>query len=48
MDKYIYFFQLLYLRVVSMLFSTSDFRHAVCTPTMVLLSQVLGQVGING
>lgn len=37
-------FQLLYLRIVSMLFSTSDFKHAVCTPAMVLLSQVLAQV----
>ena len=37
-------FQLLYLRIVSMLFSTSDFRHAVCTPAMVLLAQVLAQV----
>ena len=27
-----------------MLFSTSDFKHAVCTPAMVLLSQVLAQV----
>lgn len=35
--------ELLYLRIVSMLFSTSDYRHAVCTPAMVLLSQVLGQ-----
>lgn len=39
--------ELLYLRVVSMLFSTSDFRHAVCTPTMVLLSQVLGQCPVR-
>ena len=27
-----------------MLFSTSDFKHCVCTPAMVLLSQVLAQV----
>jgi len=27
-----------------MLFSTSDFKHAVCTPAMVLMSQVLAQV----
>lgn len=39
-----FLFQLLYLRIVSMLFSTSDFKHAVCTPAMVLLSQVLAQV----
>lgn len=26
-----------------MLFSTSDFKHAVCTPAMVLMSQVLAQ-----
>ncbi|KAL9983530.1 hypothetical protein ACROYT_G005716 [Oculina patagonica] len=35
--------ELVYLRIVSMLFSTSDFKHAVCTPAMVLLSQVLAQ-----
>ncbi|KAJ7333628.1 nucleolar complex protein 14 [Desmophyllum pertusum] len=35
--------ELLYLRIVSMLFSTSDFKHAVCTPAMVLLTQVLAQ-----
>lgn len=37
-------FQLLKLQIVSMLFSTSDFKHAVCTPAMVLMSQVLAQV----
>lgn len=42
--NYLILFQLLYLRIVSMLFSTSDFRHVVCTPAMVLLSQVLAQV----
>lgn len=47
-ENYLILFQLLYLRIVSMLFSTSDFRHAVCTPAMVLLSQVLGQVGVTG
>jgi len=35
--------ELLNLRIVSMLFSTSDFKHAVCTPAMVLMSQVLAQ-----
>ncbi|XP_020623752.1 nucleolar protein 14-like [Orbicella faveolata] len=35
--------ELLFLRIVSMLFSTSDFKHSVCTPAMVLLSQVLAQ-----
>lgn len=35
--------ELLYLRIVSMLFSTSDFKHCVCTPAMILLSQVLAQ-----
>ena len=32
------------LRIVSILFSASDFKHAVCTPAMVLMSQVLAQV----
>ena len=32
------------LRIVSILFSASDFKHAVCTPAMVLISQVLAQV----
>ncbi|XP_015758520.1 PREDICTED: nucleolar protein 14-like [Acropora digitifera] len=37
--------ELLNLRVVSMLFSASDFKHVVCTPAILLLSQVLAQVG---
>ena len=32
------------LRMVSLVFSASDFKHAVCTPAMVLMSQVLAQV----
>ena len=28
-----------------MLFSASDFKHVVCTPAILLLSQVLAQVG---
>lgn len=28
-----------------MLFSASDFKHVVCTPAFLLLSQVLAQVG---
>ncbi|KAK2572627.1 Nucleolar protein 14, partial [Acropora cervicornis] len=36
--------ELLNLRVVSMLFSASDFKHVVCTPAILLLSQVLAQI----
>lgn len=35
--------ELMILRMVSLLFSASDFKHTVCTPAMVLLSQVLAQ-----
>ncbi|KAM7449136.1 nucleolar complex protein 14 [Porites harrisoni] len=35
--------ELMILRIVSILFSASDFKHAVCTPAMVLMSQVLAQ-----
>ncbi|XP_072026375.1 nucleolar protein 14-like isoform X2 [Amphiura filiformis] len=34
---------LLYLKLVSVLFPTSDFRHAVTTPSMLFLGQILSQ-----
>ncbi|XP_068709528.1 nucleolar protein 14-like isoform X2 [Montipora foliosa] len=39
--------ELLNLRIVSMLFSTSDFKHAVCTPAILLMSQVLAQCPVR-
>ncbi|XP_029197418.2 nucleolar protein 14-like [Acropora millepora] len=39
--------ELLNLRVVSMLFSASDFKHVVCTPAILLLSQVLAQCPVR-
>ena len=36
-----FFLQLLYLKLVSVLFPTSDFRHSVTTPSMLFLGQIL-------
>ena len=40
-------FQLLLLKLVTILFPTSDFRHAVTTPAIIFVSQMLAQVGTS-
>ncbi len=40
--------QLLYLKLVSVLFPTSDFRHPVTTPAMLYMSHILTQVSPFG
>lgn len=37
-------FQLIYLKITSLLFPTSDFWHPVVTPALVCLSQLLTKV----
>lgn len=37
-------FQLLYLKIIAILFPTSDFWHPVTTPAMVYMSQLLTKV----
>lgn len=34
-------FQLIFFKLVSLLFPTSDFRHPVVTPCLVFMSQIL-------
>ncbi|XP_078455784.1 nucleolar protein 14 [Lampetra fluviatilis] len=39
--------QLVYLKLVSLIFPTSDFRHPVVTPATVYLSQILSQCAVS-
>lgn len=34
-------FQLIFLKIVSLLFPTSDFRHPVVTPSLVFMQEIL-------
>ncbi|XP_038064843.1 nucleolar protein 14-like isoform X2 [Patiria miniata] len=38
---------LMYFRLVGVLFSTSDFRHSVVTPTMLFMGQILSQCPVR-
>lgn len=36
-----YWFQLIFFKLVSLLFPTSDFRHPIVTPCLVFMSEIL-------
>jgi len=40
------FSQLVYLKVASLLFPTSDYRHSVTTPALLYICQSLSKVGL--
>ncbi|XP_028391277.1 nucleolar protein 14-like [Dendronephthya gigantea] len=37
----------IFLRIVSVLFPTSDFRHGVCTPALIFMAQILSQITVQ-
>ncbi|CAB4024945.1 Nucleolar 14, partial [Paramuricea clavata] len=37
----------IYLRAISVLFPTSDFRHGVCTPALIFMGQILSQITVQ-